>query len=83
LEALECKDWATFYGLKSLPPYSERALYTWLVEALGEILWHGADAQTTLSHAQRKANAYVDCLKQSDDPQAAVEACFEEGEGEW
>jgi multiple sugar transport system substrate-binding protein len=80
LEALECKDWATFYGLKSLPPYSEGALYTWLVEALGEILWHGADVQTTLSEAQQKAEAYLDCLRQHPHLKdwETAEACLQE-----
>ncbi len=79
LEALECEDWIGFSGLESLPPYSGRA-YTWLEQALGEILWHGTDAQAALSQAQSKAEAYLDCLRQRQDleDQASAEACFQQ-----
>ena len=44
-----------------------------------EILWEGADAQATLSEAQRKAEAYLECLRRHPDPddEASAEACFE------
>lgn len=47
---------------------------------MGEILWHGADAQAALSQAQRKAEAYLDCLRQRPDSEneASAEACFQQ-----
>ncbi|MDY7078423.1 MAG: extracellular solute-binding protein [Chloroflexota bacterium] len=80
LEALECEEGGWLRGLESLPPYSSRAVYTWLEQALGEILWHGADAQAALSQAQRKAEAYLDCLRQRPDSEneASAEACFQQ-----
>ena len=78
LEALECEDWIGFRGLGSLPPYSGQA-YIWLEQALGEILWQGADAQATLSEAQQKAEAYLDCLRQRPNPEdrETADACFQ------
>ncbi|MFQ5813810.1 MAG: extracellular solute-binding protein [Anaerolineae bacterium] len=80
LEALECEDWIRFRGLESLPPYAEGALYTWLRQALGEILWQGADAQAALSQAQQKAEAYLDCLRQRPDSEGweTADACLQE-----
>ena len=80
LEALECEDWIRFRALESLPPYAEGALYTWLRQALGEILWQGADAKATLSEAQQKAEAYLDCLRQRPDPEdwETADACLQE-----
>jgi len=77
LEALECKGRVTFQ-LESLPPYSDH-VYTWLEQALGEILWQGADAQTALSQVQQKAEAYLDCLRQRPDLEdlASADACFQ------
>ncbi|MDY7078418.1 MAG: extracellular solute-binding protein [Chloroflexota bacterium] len=72
------EDAHTFHDLQGLP-YSGRA-YVWLEKALGEILWHGADAQAALSQAQRKAEAYLDCLRQRPDSEneASAEACFQQ-----
>jgi len=80
LEALECKDWIRFRGRESLPRYAEGALYTWLRQALGEILWQGADAQATLSEAQQQAEAYLDCLRQRPDQEdwETADACLQE-----
>jgi multiple sugar transport system substrate-binding protein len=79
LEALECEEWGWLRGQENLPLYASRAI-TWLDQALGEILWQGADAQATLSQAQRKAEAYLDCLRQRPDleDEASAEACFQE-----
>jgi len=79
LKSLECEEWGWLRGMENLPPYSNRT-YVWLEQALDEILWHGADAQSTLSQAQRKAEAYLDCLRQRPDlqDQASAEACFQE-----
>ena len=45
-----------------------------------EILWQGADAQTALSQAQQKAEAYLDCLRQRPDLEdwETADACFQE-----
>ena len=79
LEALECEDQGGLRGMESLPPYSSRAVYPWLEQALGEILWHGAGAQATLSEAQIKAEAYLHCLRQRPDleDKASADACFQ------
>jgi hypothetical protein len=57
--------------------------YRFLEEALEASVWEGADVQKTLAEAQRKAEAFVDCLRWSDDPKAAAEACFKEVGGGW
>jgi hypothetical protein len=79
LEALECEEWGLLLGQEHLPPYASRAI-TWLDQALRGILWNGADAQAELSEAQRKAEAYLECLRQRDDPEdeASAQACFEQ-----
>lgn len=80
LETLECEERGELRGLESLPPYAGRAIHPWLDQALGEILWHGADAQVALNQAQWKAEAYLNCLRQRPDleDQASAEACFQE-----
>jgi ABC-type glycerol-3-phosphate transport system substrate-binding protein len=80
LEALEYDDPNLFKDLEDLPG-SQRA-YRFLKDALEEIVWKGADVHQSLAEAQRKAEAYVDCLRRSDDPKAAAEACFKEVGGE-
>jgi ABC-type glycerol-3-phosphate transport system substrate-binding protein len=80
LEALEYDDSNIFKGLEGLPE-SWRA-YLFLGKALEEIVWEGADIREALAEAQRKAEAYVDCLRRSEDPQIAAEACFKELGGE-
>jgi hypothetical protein len=52
----------------------------WLRPALEKVIWHSADAQAKLSEAQRKAEAYLECLRQRDDPEdeASAQACFEQ-----
>jgi ABC-type glycerol-3-phosphate transport system substrate-binding protein len=79
LETLKCEGWVRLPDHEGLPRYSERG-YTWLEQALEDILWNGADAQAKLSEAQRKAEAYLECLRQRDDPEdeASAEACFEQ-----
>jgi hypothetical protein len=66
--------------LEGLP--GSREAYHFLRKALEEIVWEGADVHQALAEAQRKADTYVDCLRRSDDPEAAAEACFKEVGGE-
>jgi multiple sugar transport system substrate-binding protein len=80
LEALEYDDSNLSKGLEGLPG-SQRA-YRFLKDVLEEIVWKGADVHQALAEAQRKADTYVDCLRRSDDPEAAAEACFREAGGE-
>jgi hypothetical protein len=56
--------------------------YRFLGEALEAIVWKGADVREALAEAQRKADEYVDCLRRSEDPKAAAEACFKEAKEE-
>lgn len=78
LETLECEEWG-WLPKESLPPYASHAV-VWLDQAMGEILWQSADAQATLSQAQQRAEAYLDCLRQRPDleDQASAEVCFQE-----
>jgi len=69
------------------PDLSEKApwfdqIWIWFRQALFDIA-QGTEVGMALDEAQRKADAYVDCLRRSEDPQAAAEACFEEAGGEW
>jgi ABC-type glycerol-3-phosphate transport system substrate-binding protein len=80
LEAWECEGSNISRGLEGLP--GSREAYHFLRKALEEIVWEGADVHQALAEAQRKADTYVDCLRRSDDPEAAAEACFKEVGGE-
>jgi multiple sugar transport system substrate-binding protein len=81
LKVLEYDDSNLSKGLEGLP--GSRLAYRFLEEALEASVWEGADVQKTLAEAQRKAEAFVDCLRWSDDPKAAAEACFKEVGGGW
>ncbi len=69
-------------GLDTLPVYANRA-YRFLDAALQQIVWQDADAQTELSQAQFKADAYLACLRrQSDQDAAAAQTCYEQVEAD-
>jgi multiple sugar transport system substrate-binding protein len=80
LEAWECEGSNISRGLEGLP--ESRLAYRFLGEALEAIVWKGADVREALAEAQRKADEYVDCLRRSEDPKAAAEACFKEAKEE-
>ena len=77
LESLAYQNTDVFRDLEGLPGSGK--VYTWLIQAAQEIVWNGADAQTALSQAQQKAEAYLDCLRQRPDLEdlASADACFQ------
>jgi multiple sugar transport system substrate-binding protein len=80
LKASEYEDSTIFKDMEDLPGSS--LAYRLLAKTLEEIVWEGADVREALARAQRKAEAYVDCLRRSEDPKAAAEACFKEAKEE-
>jgi multiple sugar transport system substrate-binding protein len=76
---LTCENQGGVLGLLQEKRQHRKVFEFWLRPALEKVIWHSADAQVELSEAQRKAEAYLECLRQRDDPEdeASAQACFE------
>lgn len=83
-EMLACEGPSNLVELEWEKPSLWSTVEGWLIPALEKVIWHDADAQAELSEAQRKAEAYLECLHQRDDPEdeASAQACFEQVEAQ-
>lgn len=73
LEAAECDIDGPSAGWDALPEGAFHTL-TLLASALEQIVWHGADGKSTLDEAQKKADAYLACLRRCTDAADADDA---------
>lgn len=76
LAAAECEPDEPGAGWDALPKGASNTL-SLLASTLEQIVWHGADAKSSLNQVQEKADAYVACLRRCVDAESdtCLNAC--------